>query len=180
MTDGLEVRVVECYRRAVVVACGEVDMSTVPILHDALVAAQKIAADVVIDLGGGTFIDSTGINALIGAYRRRPEDGSLKVFGATSIVRRVLEITGVAELLVLKTQPLAWQQVTYHSSGWRQWMTEKRTNDGVPLAEIIEIGAPGGGSDDGVRYALEHQGETSLFGSLEEAMRAAALLCSDH
>lgn len=178
LIESFEVRVLNFDRRALVIGRGEIDMSSGPAIRDALLAAQNDAADVIVDLTDVTFMDSTGINALIGAYRRAPTAGSLKVVGAKSAVLKVFEITGVAELLLLEPQPLTWQQLTYHNSGRRQWMTAEQTKDGIPLAKIIELGAHAYLNDDGVQYALEHQGETNLFESLEEAMRAAELLVS--
>jgi anti-sigma B factor antagonist len=178
MTQSFDVRVVNCDGHALVVGRGEIDMGSGPALRDALFAAQNEAADVIVDLSDVTFMDSTGINALIGAYRRRPTDGSLIVVGANSPVRRVFEITGFSELLMAEPQPLTWQQLTYHNSGWRQWITEDRTNDGVAVAEIIELGPHGNCGGSGAQYALEYQGKTTLLGSLEEAMRAAELLGS--
>ena len=46
---------------------------------------------------------------------------------------------------------------------------------GGPVAEIIEVGSPGNRGGRRVRYALETGGEAILYGSLDEAMRAAKL-----
>ncbi len=108
-----------------------------------------------------------------------PPGGSLRVVGATSAVRRVFDITGVSELLLLEPKlRLTWQQVTYHTSGWRQWMTDQTTNDGSPIAEIIEVGPANGWRGHNVHYAPESEGETRLYESLDEAIRAAELFGS--
>jgi hypothetical protein len=57
--------------------------------------------------------------------------------------------------------------VTYHTGGWRQWMTDQTTNDGGPIAEIIEVGPASGLGSLSVRYALESERETRLYGSLD-------------
>jgi anti-anti-sigma factor len=93
-----EISVVNRNGRAIVFVSGEIDLSAKPLIDDALQEAQKEPADVIIDLSQVTFIDSTGINALIGARRVTP-GGQLHVVGASGRVRRVLEITGVAEYL---------------------------------------------------------------------------------
>jgi STAS domain-containing protein len=123
-------------------------------------------------------MDSTGINALLEAYHRVPQGGSVRVVGATSAIRRLFDITGISELLLLEPQRLIWRQVTYHTSGWRQWMTEKVTTDGTPIAEILEVGPNGYEGSPNVRYALESNGETTFHRSLDQAMRAAELLSS--
>ena len=48
-----------------------------------------------VDLSGVTFMDSTGINALVAAHHRMPQDGELRVVGLRSNVQRVFEITGL-------------------------------------------------------------------------------------
>jgi anti-anti-sigma factor len=166
--------------RAIVFVCGDIDLASGQAFRDALFTAQQDVSEVIVDLSDVAFMGSTGINALIGAYRRTPDGGCLRVVGAKSAVRRVLEITGLSELPVLGRQPLTWRQVTYHTCGWRQWMTEETTKGGGPAAEIIEIGSPGKGvgASDGVHYALETEGETTVYGSLEEAMSAAEQLGS--
>ena len=97
-----------------------------------------------VDLSEVAFMDSTGINALIGAYRRTPHGGCLQVVGAKSAVRRVFEITGVSELLLLEPHPLASRQVTDHTCDWRQWMTEEATKRGqAGGGDHLEIRSPG-------------------------------------
>jgi anti-anti-sigma factor len=55
---------------------------------------------VVIDASGLTFIDASGIGAIItAAHGLRKEGDDLKVRGARGIVRRVFELTGQAGLL---------------------------------------------------------------------------------
>ncbi len=173
--ESFGVRVVNHNGRAIVFVRGEMDMSSSPAVCDALSNAQQGSPDVIVDLSEVTFMDSTGINALIGAYRRASDDGSLGVVGAKSIVRRVFEITGVSELLLLEPPRLTWRQVTYNNSGWRQWMTEEQTDNRGPIAEIIEAGPSSNWGSHNVQYALESDGETTLYNSLEEAMQAAEL-----
>ncbi len=176
--DGFGVKAVISNGRAVVFVQGEIDMSAGPAIRDALSTAQQGSPDVIVDVSDVSFMDSTGINALLRAHRQVSPGGSLRVVGATSAVRRVFDITGVSELLLLEPNRLSWQQVTYHTSGWRQWMTDQTTNDGKPIAEIVEVGPHSGWSSHNVQYALESEGETRLYDSLDEAIRAAELLGS--
>lgn len=83
----------------VVVAAGEVDLDTAPMLQAALVDAVDRGATVCCDLGGVTFLAAAGITALLSAHERAAEAGSrLTVQGADGITRRVLEITGIGLL----------------------------------------------------------------------------------
>lgn len=57
----------------------------------------------VLDLRGVTFIDSSGVGAIIGRYKeiRNGRDGKVVAFGPRPQVRRVLEFTGLLRLLAL-------------------------------------------------------------------------------
>jgi anti-sigma B factor antagonist len=55
---------------------------------------------VVIDLSGVTFLDSSGIGALVGCRRLADENGKvLEVTGAQGQVKAVLDLTGVSGML---------------------------------------------------------------------------------
>ena len=58
----------------------------------------QLASRVVVDLNDVTFMDSAGINALVGAYHRVPPNGELRLIGLRPNVRKVLEITGLLAL----------------------------------------------------------------------------------
>lgn len=76
------------------ILAGEIDMSSVDLLIRGL-ATVPATDNLVIDLAGVTFLDSTGIAALIVAHRRAAATGRrLAVINARGIVRRVLDITG--------------------------------------------------------------------------------------
>lgn len=83
-----------------VIVRGDVDLTTVAQLAEELHSATEERRDVVIDLAGVTFIDSTGVRALVEAYRSARQAGlQLSVRGARHWVARVLEVTGVATML---------------------------------------------------------------------------------
>jgi len=155
---------------AIVFMAGAMDVTAGQQLQDALIEAQHGSANVIVDMKRLSFMDSTGINLLVSVWRRAP--GELRVVGARPAVRRVFELAGVTELL-LDDAGFTWQQLTHHRSGWRQWLTRESNQEGVPLAEIIEVGPwPGYGTDQ-AHYLLETTGGTSLYRSLDDAMRAA-------
>jgi anti-anti-sigma factor len=80
---------------------GEVDLATGQAFRAGLAAAQdKRPANLVVDLAGVTFLDSTGINALVRAHNRAVEDGStVTVVNCSPRVRRTFEVTGVWKIL---------------------------------------------------------------------------------
>lgn len=101
---------------AVVVGRGEIDLATVGafrlVLSDLMVDGH---VDVVVDLTGVSFIDSSALGALVAAHRRaRGLGGSLSVAGIQPPVARILELTGLDR--VLAAYPTARDAV----DGWTQ------------------------------------------------------------
>ena len=95
-------RVEERSQGAVVVACGEIDLSTAPALHEAMLSASRASARVVLDLPDVTFLDSSGLAVLIAVLKsgaREPEAAPPRLVGPTLHVRKVLDITRLSERL---------------------------------------------------------------------------------
>jgi anti-sigma B factor antagonist len=80
---------------------GEVDMSSAPTLRDHLLGHIVFGEPcVVVDLSDVGFMDSTGLSALVVAYRQAGEVGSsLFLAGAQPAIRRLLKITQLDALL---------------------------------------------------------------------------------
>jgi anti-sigma B factor antagonist len=99
--DGRSFRIELRQGCAVVVASGEIDLTTAPALRHALDAASQVATRVVLDFGLVTFIDSSGLAVLLDAYRHRRfrQQISLCLGSTANIVRRVLEITRINTML---------------------------------------------------------------------------------
>ncbi len=84
---------------------GEIDLDTAPQLLDTVLAALLIEAsdtvpEVILDLGGVTFLDSSGIAALL--YIRRYVAGhgaTLSITNVSNLVAQTLEIAGVGDTL---------------------------------------------------------------------------------
>jgi anti-sigma B factor antagonist len=75
---------------------GELDLAVAEQLEQALVRAGAECREVLIDLGGCEFIDSTGIAAIVNAHKRLAERGTRVVACAPSTqVLRVLSVTGL-------------------------------------------------------------------------------------
>lgn len=88
----------------VVVVRGEIDVATSPQLRTALNAlVERGARDVTLEFAGVSFVDSSGLGVLVGAYKRlRDEgDGSIRIVGAQPSVRKVFEITGLEAALLV-------------------------------------------------------------------------------
>ena len=85
-------------RDATVAVAGEVDLSSAPGVESAIEEAVDAAGTtgVVVDLSQVTFLDSSGINALLHGRRRCDDHGvGYQVVGAQGQVLEVLELTGV-------------------------------------------------------------------------------------
>ena len=87
---------------AVLSVKGELDASTAPDLADLCHSVHAAGArDVVIDLTDTSFLDSSGLRALIEAHRLFAEGGNLQLAHASEPVRRLLEITGLDDYFTL-------------------------------------------------------------------------------
>jgi anti-sigma B factor antagonist len=80
---------------------GELDIVAAHVLSERLVSVEQGGATgILLDLRDLTFIDSTGVHALIEAWDRAHENGHrLLFFRTTSTVRRLFEMTGAEYLL---------------------------------------------------------------------------------
>jgi anti-sigma B factor antagonist len=97
---GLSVTVDRGDSGPVVIVKGEIDLETSPELSAVLATLEPPGGDADVDLSGVTYIDSTGLRALLTARdAAREAGGSLRVSATSSIVARLIEITGCNELL---------------------------------------------------------------------------------
>jgi anti-sigma B factor antagonist len=82
---------------------GELDLETAPALRQRLHRAiEEGHTDLVVDLSGLTFLDSTGISVLVDALKHvRRLDGTLVLRSPATRTRRVLEIAGLVEIFGL-------------------------------------------------------------------------------
>jgi anti-sigma B factor antagonist len=85
----------------VVEVAGDLDMSTTPELRDQLRQLVESGVQaVVVDLTGVGFMDSSGLGALVVAYKDlRERGGSLALAGVGRSVRTVLSITSVDRVI---------------------------------------------------------------------------------
>ena len=83
--------------RAIVSVSGEVDLLTAPVLRERMTASiESNGGDVVLDLSGVTFLDSSGLGVILGAHRRlRERDGTLQIVATAPAVLKILTLTGL-------------------------------------------------------------------------------------
>jgi anti-sigma B factor antagonist len=76
---------------------GEIDVYTAPNLKQELVALiESGCVNVIVDLEGVAFIDSSGLGVLVSALRRaRERDGSVRIVCSRDSVLKIFRITGL-------------------------------------------------------------------------------------
>src|SRR3954447_26925485 len=87
----------------VLILDGELDLATAPQLTSiAMALVDAGASSVIVDARLLSFCDSSGLTAFVRIVNRlQPAAGRLAVAGPQMIVRRVLEISGLVETLVV-------------------------------------------------------------------------------
>jgi anti-sigma B factor antagonist len=89
-----------------VAVAGEVDIDTAPRMRLALAAALAAASRVVVDLGAVTFMDSSGLAALIATHQKAAATGAtLRLQHVPPLVLRLLTVTGMDSLFVIAPEP---------------------------------------------------------------------------
>lgn len=94
-------RVTDAAGRTILIVSGDVDLATADHFFAAAEQTLRSHADapLLLDLGGVTFIDSTGVTALLNIRRAAKNAGTnLEAVRLSDVVSRVLAIAGIAEL----------------------------------------------------------------------------------
>lgn len=92
----------------VVTLRGELDLATAPEVEDAVLEPVRAGGHVVLDLRGLDFMDSSGVRVLVAAHSAAQDGGGrLTIVRAApgGPVQRVLEISGLEEVLELVDRP---------------------------------------------------------------------------
>lgn len=86
--------------RTVISVSGEIDVYTAPSLRERL--NELVASgnyDLIVDMAGVEFLDSTGLGVLVGGLKRvRLHDGSLRLVCAQEKILKVFRITGLTKV----------------------------------------------------------------------------------
>jgi anti-sigma B factor antagonist len=98
MELGLDVSKVDSH--AVVDVKGEIDVYTAPKLREKLIElVSEGSYDVVVNLEGVDFLDSTGLGVLVGALKRvKAHDGSLSLVCTQDKILKIFKITGLTKV----------------------------------------------------------------------------------
>jgi anti-sigma B factor antagonist len=94
----LQIRLQRIDATSVVFVAGELDISSVGELASAL---EPMDGPLIVDLGGVSFMDSSGIRTIVVARKRLQKDGrSLLLRAPQPHIRQLLEITGLDTIIV--------------------------------------------------------------------------------
>ena len=98
MELGIDVHKVDAW--AVVDVKGEIDVYTAPKLREKLIELVADGSyDVVVNLEGVDFLDSTGLGVLVGALKRvKAHDGSLSLVCTQDKILKIFKITGLTKV----------------------------------------------------------------------------------
>lgn len=85
----------------VVVVRGQIDLCSAAAFRAALAqAVDDGMTELIVDLSGVEFIDSTGLGVLVGLSKRvRQLDGSISIVSPDETIRRVFELGGLTALV---------------------------------------------------------------------------------
>ncbi len=99
----------------VVSVAGEVDIATVEAVRDVL---EPIRGAVVLDLGGVTFLDTSGLRLVVERDRRSRADGDpFSILPGPDDVQRLFDIAGLRERLPFRARPEVSADVPDRSAG---------------------------------------------------------------
>ena len=101
--DELQIDIQHDGDTAVFSLVGSLDIATSPSVRASLIeAAGQGAHDLIVDLTGLEFLDSTGLGALIGAQRRAQEQqGRVRLVVTEGPIARLLNITGLGRIFAV-------------------------------------------------------------------------------
>jgi anti-sigma B factor antagonist len=100
----LRIEVANTTSPTTVVLTGEIDISTAGRVREALIAVSNGGENkVVVDMTNVTFMDSTGLAALVGPLKRfRSMNGEIVLRSPTRGVQKVLEISGLTRVFSIE------------------------------------------------------------------------------
>ena len=91
--------------RTVISVSGEIDVYTAPSLRERL--NELVASghyDLVVDMEGVEFLDSTGLGVLVGGLKRvRAHEGSLRLVCTQERILKIFRITGLTKVFPIHT-----------------------------------------------------------------------------
>lgn len=86
----------------IVCPAGEIDIETAPSLSEHLQDLQGQGHHrLIVDFTAVTFIDSSGLGALVGVHQQLPADGWLRAAATDELTTKIFTLTGLHKVIVL-------------------------------------------------------------------------------
>lgn len=98
--------IVENEHSLIVKLIGEIDAYTAPTVRDSLLpGTEKLGMKMIVDLSEVTYMDSTGLGVFVGLFKGlKANDGHLILTGMTDRLKRLFDITGLADVMDINTK----------------------------------------------------------------------------
>lgn len=81
---------------------GRLDTVTAPELEQVINNEGEALENLVLDFGGINYISSAGLRVLLGTQKKMNTQGSMELINVSEDVMDILEMTGFADILVIK------------------------------------------------------------------------------
>lgn len=81
---------------------GRLDTVTAPELEQVINNEGEALENLVLDFGGINYISSAGLRVLLGTQKKMNAQGSMELINVSEDVMDILEMTGFADILVIK------------------------------------------------------------------------------
>ena len=81
---------------------GRLDTVTAPELEQVINNEGDALKNLVLDFGGINYISSAGLRVLLGTQKKMNAQGSMELINVSEDVMDILEMTGFADILVIK------------------------------------------------------------------------------
>ena len=81
---------------------GRLDTVTAPELEQVINNEGEALENLVLDFSGINYISSAGLRVLLGAQKKMNAQGSMELINVSEDVMDILEMTGFADILVIK------------------------------------------------------------------------------
>lgn len=88
-----------------VLVSGEIDAYTAPRLREMVYPlANQEQVEMVINLSGVSFMDSTGLGMLVGLFKTvKVHRGTFKIMGLSTRLKKLFDITGLTEIIQISS-----------------------------------------------------------------------------
>ena len=81
---------------------GRLDTMTVPQLEQEIKSIPDTVTELIVDLAGTEYISSSGLRALLSAYKVMRSRGGMKITNANELLKEIFDVTGFSDFLSIE------------------------------------------------------------------------------